>query len=223
MSSNPPMDTAAAILRQEFGELYKNSYSKLFYCSLDIVNDEEWAKVQSVELNLFLDDGEGYIDLGFDNVFEFDGNALLLTHDSTWVTVNGQLAAYYMVSDTLNPDGSWTTIGRIPAYLNGQLMNLQVIFNNENPLGTVTGAYPFYNHGETETAPKGLVPIQPGDKILFTCDYYGYNGSYKSSHTFGTGFTVTGNLTLVNLPVTDRLVTSYRITDLYGNHYWLAF
>ena len=38
------MDTAAAILRQEFGALYKNSYSKLFYCSLDIVNDEEWAK-----------------------------------------------------------------------------------------------------------------------------------------------------------------------------------
>lgn len=31
-------------LRDEFGELYKSNYTRLFYCALDIVNDEEWAK-----------------------------------------------------------------------------------------------------------------------------------------------------------------------------------
>jgi hypothetical protein len=187
------------------------------------LTDAEWEKVQTVELNLFADDGEGYIDLGFDNVFDFEDNALLLEHDGPWLTINGQLVAYYLVSDTLNPDGTWTSIGRIPARLNGELVNLQVVFNDENPYGVVTGAYPFYEMGETETAPKGLVPIQNGDKLQFTCDYYGYDGSYKSSYVLGTGFTVSGPLTLVNLPVTNELNPSYRITDIYGNHYWLAF
>lgn len=31
-------------LQNEFGELYKSNYARLFYCAFDIVNDEEWAK-----------------------------------------------------------------------------------------------------------------------------------------------------------------------------------
>ena len=31
-----------------------------------------WAMVHDLELNVFYDDGEGYIDLGLDNVYEFD-------------------------------------------------------------------------------------------------------------------------------------------------------
>jgi hypothetical protein len=180
--------------------------------------------VQTVELNLFADDGAGYIDLGLDNVFAFDGDSLLLSQDGTWLTLNGELVAYYLVSDTENPDGSWTSIGRIPALLNGELVNLQVIFNDENPYGAVTGAYPFYENGETEQSPKGLVPILPGDRLEFVCDYYGYDGSYQSSYKLGTGFTVTDNaLELVNLPVTNTLVPSFRFTDIYGNHYWISF
>ena len=187
------------------------------------LTDEEWAKVQTVELNIFADDGEGYIDLGLDNVFEFDGDALVLEHDGTVLTLNGQLVAYYLVSDTLNPDGTWTSIGRIPALLNGELVNLQVVFDDENPYGTVTGAYPFYEKGETETAPKGLIPIQYGDKLVFVCDYYGYDGSYQSSHLLDSGFTVTSPLVLSNTYLTNQCAPSYRITDLFGNHYWLAF
>ena len=187
------------------------------------LTDEEWAKVQTVELNIFADDGEGYIDLGLDNVFEFDGDALVLEHDGTVLTLNGQLIAYYLVSDTLNPDGTWTSIGRIPALLNGELVNLQVVFDDEHPYGTVTGAYPFYEKGETETAPKGLIPIQYGDKLIFVCDYYGYDGSYQSSHLLNSGFTVTSPLILSNTYLTNKCVPSYRITDLFGNHFWLSF
>ena len=132
--------------------------------------------------------------------------------------------AYYLVSDTQNPDGSWTTVGRIPALLNGELMNLQVIFDGENPYGAVTGAYPLYENGETETAPKGLVPILPGDTLEFLCDYYSYDNSYESSYTLGTGFVVDGALELENLTLeADNLVVSCRLTDIYGNHYWLSF
>ena len=189
------------------------------------LTDEEWSLVQKLELNLFVDDGEGYIDLGLDNVFEFDGDDLILEHDGTWRCVDGQVAAYYLVSDTENADGSWTTIGRIPALLNGEFVNLQVIFDDANPYGAITGAYPLYENGETETQAKGLIPLQRGDSIEFLCDYYGYDGSYSASYTLGTGFTVEStDFYLENLSLNaDNIVASYKLTDIYGNVYWIAF
>lgn len=38
------MSVPITIRQKEFGELYKSNYSKLFYCALDIVENEEWAK-----------------------------------------------------------------------------------------------------------------------------------------------------------------------------------
>lgn len=189
------------------------------------LTEEEWSLVQTLELNLFVDDGEGYIDLGLDNVFEFDGNDLILDHDGTWLCVDGQVAAYYLVSDTENADGSWTTIGRIPALLNGEFVNLQVIFDDANPYGAITGAYPLYENGEADTQAKGCVPLQIGDRVEFLCDYYGYDGSYSASYTLGSGFVVEStDFYLENLRLNaDNIVASYRLTDIYGNIYWLAF
>ena len=87
----------------------------------------------------------------------------------------------------------------------------------------VTGAYPFYDGGETETSPKGLVPIRTGDKLDFVCDFYGADGSYQSSHKLDSSLTVAGELTLENLSVTNNVIPSYRFTDIYGNHYWITF
>ena len=187
------------------------------------LTDEEWGLIQTVELNVFAEDENGYIDLGLDNYFEMDGNDLLLNYDGTWLTLNGKLVAYSLVSDTQNPDGSWTTIGRIPAILNGDPVNLQVIFNDDNPYGTVSGAYPYYQSGETETSPKGLIPILDGDELVFVCDHYGYDNTYQGSYTLGTSLTVSGELTLENLDVTNNVIPSYRFTDIYGNHYWITF
>ena len=185
---------------------------------------EEWALVQTVELNVFVDDGEGYIDLGLDNVLEFDGDSLLLDYDGTWLTLDGNTVAYYLVSDTQDENGSWTTVGRIPALLNGELVNLQVVFDAETPYGTVTGAYPLYGSDETDTVAKGLFPLQAGDELEFLCDYFGYDGSYQASYTLGTSMTVSGEPELVNLTLeADGLIPSYRITDIYGNTYWLSF
>ena len=187
------------------------------------LTDKEWAQIQTVELNVFADDSEGYIDLGLDNLFEFEDGNLLLDYDATWLTINGKLVAYYLVSDSQNPDGSWTTIGRIPALLNGEKVNLQVIFNDENRYGTITGAYPYYAGGETETSPKGLVPLRRGDRLEFVCDYYGYDNSFQATHKLDSSLTVTDELVLENLSVTNNVIPSYRFTDIYGNHYWLRF
>ncbi len=189
------------------------------------LTDDEWSLIQRLELNLFVDDGEGYIDLGLDNVFELEDNELILSHDGTWLCVDGQVAAYYLVSDVQNADGSWTTTGRIPALLNGEFVNLQVIFDSENPYGCITGAYPLYENGETQTQAKGCVPLCIGDEVEFLCDYYGYDGSYSASYTLGSGFTVQStDFYLENLRLdADNIVASYKLTDIYGNEYWLEF
>lgn len=188
------------------------------------LTDEEWGLVQTVELNVFVNDGDGYIDLGLDNTFEFDDDGdLRLDFDGTWLTLNGNVCSYYMVSDTKQEDGSWTTIGRIPAILNGQTVNLQVVFNDEhNVEGTVTGAYPMYDNIDVQA--KGCVEIKAGDRIQLLCDYYGLDGNYSDSYTLGDSFTVPqSGLKLENLSIeAEDVRVTYRITDIYDNSYWVS-
>ena len=61
-----------------------------------ILSEEQWKLVQDLDLNVFVDDGEGFIDLGLDNVFEFDSKKNLIGEfDDTWLSINGQIVAYY--------------------------------------------------------------------------------------------------------------------------------
>ena len=187
------------------------------------LSDAEWALIQTVELNVFADDGKGYIDLGLDNTFEWYGNDLLLEYDGTWLTINGNVCAYYLVSDTQEEDGTWTTVGRIPALLNDELVYLMVVFDGKNPHGSITGAYPMYEDGETELQAKGNIKIEKGDTIQLLADRYGYDGGYTATYTLGEKFTVPpSGLKLRNLAIdTEDVSVMYRLTDIYGNHYWI--
>lgn len=189
------------------------------------LTDEEWALIQTVELNVFLPDGEGYIDLGLDNTFEWlDDNSLLLEYDNTWLTLNGRLCSYCLVSDTQRSDGSWVTVGRIPALLNGRLVNLQVVFDEENPEGAVTGAYPLYEDAAIGVQAKGDLEVSAGDTVELLCDYYDLDGSYSATYTLSEAFTVPKEgLTLTNLSVeAENAGAAYRLTDIYGNRFWVA-
>ena len=205
------------------------------------LTDEQWALIQAVELHVFVDDGEGFIDLGLDNVFAFDGNDLLLEFDGTWLTVNGHIAAFYMDS----ADES-ATVGHIPAMLTQtvegslpldsldgtasgpaapqtvtQFVYLDVVFDDMHPNGAVTGARPMYTD-ETNAVAKGNIAIGEGDVIEFLCDYYTYDDTFDSAYKLGEPLTV-GNdgLEIVyhDLGGTAYSVT-FRLTDIYGNHFW---
>ena len=189
------------------------------------LTDEQWALIQSVELNVFVDDGAGFIDLGLDNVFDFDGNDLLLDFDGTWLTVNGHVAAFYM--DYAGDSG---TVGHIPAMLTQtvdgvavtQLVHLEAVFDDANPYGAITGAQPMYAGDETGTVAKGGIAVGSGDVIDFLCDYYAYDGQFDSAYKLGEPLTVdSGGLDIVyyDLGGANYSVT-YRLTDIYSNHYW---
>ncbi len=192
-----------------------------------VLTDAEWALVQSVELNVYAKDGTEYLDLGLDNTFEWNDakkTELSLGYDGDWLALNEEICAYYFVSEVENADGSWTTTGRIPALLNGQLVDLWVVFVSGNKGGVVTGAYPAYENGETDTLAKGKIVIHPGDEIQLVCDAYDADRiSYAGTVTLGEAFTVpSGGLKLEQRTITgaDDFRVSYRLTDLYGVSYW---
>ena len=185
------------------------------------LSEEQWGLVHSLELNMFYDDGEGYIDLGFDNVFEFDKKGNLIGDtDRTWLAINGQPVAYYYL-DTMDDGENYSITGRVPALLNGERVNLMLVFDNAHPYGYIAGACTDYVDGETETIAKGMTELKVGDKLDFLCDYYTYDGKYDDSYYLGDQMTVTEKMTISNVDVGDGDVrVLYRFTDIYNQQYW---
>ena len=185
-----------------------------------VLTEDQWSAVVTLGKNVYIDDGEGYIDLGLDNVADYDeDNDLIMAYDGTWLSLNGQNVSYYLVSEDQVGD-AFTIIGRVPAMLNGERVNILLQFTNEDLYGVVLGAQTDYN-ATTETIMKGLVEIQAGDTIDFLCDYYNYDGTYSDTYYLGEQMTATGEWEVGNATLGDaNWQMSYRITDLYGGQYW---
>lgn len=186
------------------------------------LSEEQWDLIQNMEQNVFIDDGEGFIDLGLDNVYEYnDDGDLIMEYDGTWLALNGNIVSYYMISEDRHGD-NYSIKGRVPALLNGQPVNIILVFDNQNPKGMVLGAEIKYDTStQTETMAKGLIDINPGDKIDFLCDYYTYSGDYKDTYYLGKQYTATGEWKIENLSVGNKKYQmTYRITDIYNNKFW---
>ena len=186
------------------------------------LSEKQWSLVQDLELSVYYDDGEGYLDLGLDDVFEFtDDGELVGAFDGTWLAINDQPVAYYHM-DTVDDGENYTITGRVPVLLNGDRADLILVFDNDHPYGCVAGVRYDYHNGETETVAKALTGLNEGDRLDFLCDYYGYDGSFRDSYKMGDPMTVTGELTISNvyLPDEDAASAMYRFTDIYNQHYW---
>jgi len=205
------------------------------------IGEDQWSLVTELDLNMFYDDGSGYIDLGLDNVFDFDDNGdLLAPREMTWLAINGQFVAYYHEYTT--GSGSETVIsGYVPVLLNGERAELLINFDAEG-YGRVIGARFVYADGQTDTVAKSMTArgaeadltspdaqaetgelcmLQPGDTIDFIFDYYSYDGEYQDSYIFGPQMVVEGELEIYDayLPA-GRAHMTYRFTDIYQQHYW---
>ena len=185
--------------------------------SVIALSEDQWSLIEGVDLNMFYDDGEGYIDLGLDNLFDWDDDGNLIGDtDRTWLAVNGQPVAYYHESS----DES-VTRGYIPAFLNGVRVELVVTFDESNPRGSLVGARPVYVDGETETVAKTCEELVPGDTLEFICDYYTYDGTYQNTYYLCEPMIVTDTMEISNVDVgSGPVLTLYRFTDIYQNHYW---
>ena len=185
-----------------------------------IMPQEQWDLITDLDLNMFYDDGEGYVDLGLDNTFELDSYGNLIGEtDGTWLSINGQPVAYYRLS-TAEENGHYAITGYVPVLLNGERHDLILAFTDAQPDGYIAGALPAYADGETQTVARGLIELVPGDRLDFLCDYYSYDGEYLDSYMLGEQMTVTENMVISNTYLGDGCVELYRFTDIYAQHYW---
>lgn len=190
-----------------------------YYISLP---EEQWDMVSSIDLNVFYDDGSGYVDMGLDNVYSIDNDGNLVADvDGTWLSINDQPVAYYHI-DTVDDGDNYTITGYVPALLNGQRVKLMLEFDNDNPYGVILGADPDYDEeSETATQARGLIELAEGDTLDFLCDYYSYDGTFDDSYYLGEQMTVTDEMTISNTYLGDGSeIALYKFTDMYNQAYW---
>ena len=185
------------------------------------LSEDQWSLVADLQLNVFLDDGSGYIDLGLDNIFTWtDSGDLLGEYDNMWVALNDQPVAYYFM-DAVTENGKAVTTGRIPVLLNGDRAELIVTFDDNG--GAVAGARFVYANGETETVAKADVELREGDVIQPICDRYTYSGDYEDTYMLGDEIVFDGELTVSDVtlnPADGSPVASYVLTDRFNAEHW---
>ena len=191
-----------------------------------VLSEEKWEQVTAADLNVFVDDGTGFLDLGLDNVAEYNEEGDLIdAWDGTWLTLQGQPCALYPIDDEdEDGNGLYITHKFIPALLNGERVNLIVEFNEETGEDKVLGAQ---SSAPSGTLGKGFKEMNGGDIITLVCDFYDYQGNFQAQYTLGDPIMVPEDcvLTIANKELTGsedmRMLYTYRLTDLYQAHYWL--
>ena len=197
------------------------------------ISKDQWELVDDLKLNVLVDDGSGYIDLGKDSIYDIDADGnLLKNEDRMWLAAsidkeNWQVIPYYYLYQTIDGD-EVTFTGRIPVLLNGEYANLIVNIDNDG-VAKVIGATFEYREGSGVVA-KNLIKIgkdeeadKESDTIAFVCDYYNYDGSFEDTHILGDPITVTDQLYLGDVSISDyTLISSYELKDIYQQSYWTA-
>ena len=193
-----------------------------------VISPEELANIESIYFTAWVKEEDGYYTQIYeDSYVEIDESGKILTEfDGIITTINGEWACLYEIES-----GEDYIRYAVPAYLNGQDVNLIVLYDGLNPEGKVIGAMPLYDP-ETGMAPKQMIKIRDGDVIeLF---YYAErfididDDSEPSDDDAiwyeGNEFTVDGELLIENWEVLEGIyLYGFTIVDLQGNVYYTDF
>ena len=185
------------------------------------LSQSEWDLIHEINLNVWVDDGEGYIDLGLDPVYNFDDDgALIVEYDGTWLGINDQVMSYYPMYVEYVSDEEYRYGYYSPILLNGQRADIIFEFNEENPDGEILGVRLVYDDG---IAAKGFVDLEDGDKIEFLCDYYDYDGNYLNSYRLSEEliYNSLDGMEIEPLQLENvKAIYGYRLTDVYDGNLW---
>lgn len=217
-------DTAAAAIEANQFDADLNWKDYEGYKVIDLT-PKQWSQIHSLKLNVFYNDGEGYINLGLDTQYKLSTDGKLIgEYDCTWVAIgisddgkeehvkNVQPVMFNYENELL--DGKLlTTTGTVPVLLNGELANLLVeivddVSTGDTVSARVTGVR--YDYGQptgedsTPNAEAKGTDLQDGDEIKFVCDYYTLDGEFQSSYVFGE-------------PITYRLLNANEQYDANGD------
>lgn len=187
------------------------------------LTDKQWSLIDTLRLNVFIDDGNGYIELGKDALYTIDEEGSLLQPDgATWLTasidgLNWQLVPYYHLYQT-EYDDEITYMGRIPVMYNGDYANLVTLLSDDE--FEVIGVLMDYREG-VDVVAKTLYELNEGDEIEFVCDYYDYDGNYSDTYILGEKMVVVDDIYLGDTNLDEyNILASYEFKDIYQQAYY---
>ena len=181
----------------------------------------QWSLVETADKSMLYQVGEGYLDLGLDNVFDFDSEGNLIPNeDNSWLALNGKTVAYYH-TETLENGDDYCIKGYVPCQINGEDAKLYLAFAQDNEQGYVTGVQYDYDDEVTETEAKIDADLVTGDELTFTCDYYPMSGDKETYEIGSMKVEDPDSIVISNVDLEQtKSVITYRFTDIYGEYYW---
>lgn len=193
-----------------------------------VIPPEELANIETIYFTAWVQEEDGYYTQIYeDSYVEIDESGKILTEfDGIITTINGEWACLYEIDS-----GEDYIRYAVPAYLNGQEVNLIVLYDDFNPEGKVIGAMPVYDP-ETGMAPKQMIKIKDGDviQLLYYAErFYDIDDDSEPSEDDaiwyeGNEFTVEGELLVENWEVLEGIyLYGFTIVDLQGNVYYTDF
>lgn len=187
------------------------------------LSEEQWEVVSTADKTVIANDGDGLIDLGLDNVFDFDDDGNLLPDTSrSWLSIDGQPVAYYHTETQDFSDGTYSITGYVPVELNGKTARLILTFDSDNEDGYIAGVSYDYAASTTETQAKNLEGLKEGDQVKFLADGYSYEGAFEDNFQLGRTWTVRDpkNVKITNTDLEEDAAILYKFTDIYGQEFW---
>ena len=188
------------------------------------LTEDQWKNISSVDMNMFYDNGNGYIDFGLDNVYEFDDEGNLLPDvDGTWLALNGMPVTYYHDETLELGSGAYQITGHVPVKVNGEKAYLILVFDNENEKGRIAGVRFEYDEKTTETAAKAKSNLEEGDKVTFLYNVFTKDGREKKDVAMGNTLYVQdpADIDISNVEVgSGKSKITFKFTDIFGQQYW---
>ncbi|MBQ8639648.1 MAG: hypothetical protein IJ468_10820 [Lachnospiraceae bacterium] len=186
------------------------------------LSDDDWDQVTYIEQQVYLDDGEGYVEAGFDNLYEWDDDGnLIISSNFAWLALDGQFAPYYVEADGYLSNGDWYTYGYVPAEMDGDNIEIIVCWEGADGDPYVAG----WRYEDTSLNPSTtncMYRFNSNDSVRIWGSYYDYDGDFEGNYYFGDSLQVGLNGLEVSYEDTgvDRLMVWYMLGDSSGNFYY---
>jgi hypothetical protein len=169
------------------------------------------------------EEGKTVMFLGMDKDVELDPKTGIVKDNFTgnWTTLNGSFVSMY-----INEIGEDYVTYTVPVKLNGESVDLNVLYDEEYPEGVVLGAWRGIDE-KTGMPDKNIINIYSGDIVIPQYYYYGSTDDekgYTDGYVDGEAFVVGTELKLevTSLPETKFLYGFY-ITDTAQNECYSNF
>jgi hypothetical protein len=182
------------------------------------LTDEDYELITDFLLWAYIDDGEGYVELGADAWYQFDEDGdLIVSYDYTWLSLDGLVVPYYSIEDTDEHN-----YGYVPCEINGEDAEIILLWTVDNPEWVVAG-WRYDTYGEATM--KGLFELEDGLEIDFYYYYYTYDGDVEMYYMYDT-VVVDGEPEVYYTYITDLVDEDddieiyYEIIDIYQNSYY---